>query len=82
MSEDRIKTLIDCLFTLVGSLNTVLDRLDNITDRQETILQKIDEVFTKSREDFFRRLIEEEVNREIEKNKLKGSEKFGSNTVR
>jgi hypothetical protein len=82
MEEEKKKTIIDSLFILAGTLNDVVDRLDTVTDRNEKLTQKNDEVFTKAREDFFRRLIEEEVNRAIEKNKLKGGNKFGSNTVR
>ena len=74
--ERQIKTMDsrnsvqkDCLFTLVGSFNAVLDRLDILTDRHERLLQKNDEVFTKMREEFFQKVIEIEVNKEIERNK-------------
>ncbi len=84
MNTEMVDKLIDYLFILLSSLNTLLDRLDTITDRQETLLQKNDEVFTKMREEFFRKIIEHEVNKEIEKNKhsKERSKKFGSDVVR
>ena len=82
--EDSTFTLKDCLFTLVSSFNTVLDRLDVLTERQEEFLLKNEEVFKLAREDFFRKLIEAEVNKEMEKNKQSKGRgvKFGSDIVR
>lgn len=67
----RTSTLTECLFTLVDLLNTVVDRLDILANKQERILIKNEEVFKLAREDFFRRLIEVEVDRGIEKKKRK-----------
>jgi len=84
MSEDRDKTLTDSLFTLVDSLNTALDHLDSITERHEKLINENDEVFTKMREEFWRKVIEIEVNKEIEKSKqsTKKESTFGSDIIR
>ncbi len=76
MNEERINTLIDSLSTLVCSFNAALDRLDTITDMieglsvtHEELIDKNIEAFKYAREDFLRRIIEVEVNKEIENNK-------------
>ena len=78
MSEEKIKVMTDCLFTLVKALNTTLDRLDALTDRIQALYEQHhvliannQQAFIMAREDFFRRLITAEVEKEIEKNKLK-----------
>ena len=69
--NDEKTTLWECLFSLVSSFNTALDRLDTLTNRHERLLSKNDEVFNKMREEFLRKIIEHEVNKEIEKNKAR-----------
>lgn len=71
MNEEKINALIDCLFKMVDSFNTTIDRLVILTDRFEGIIQKNDEVFTKMREEFWRKVIEDEVNKNIEKDEKK-----------
>ena len=73
-----MKVMTDCLFTLVKALNTTLDRLETLTDRiqalyeqHQVLIVNNQQAFILAREDFFRRLITAEVDREIEKNKLK-----------
>ena len=68
MNDERLDTLIECLYALIDSLNTVLDRQNILTDRHEMLIQKSEEVFIKMREEFWRKVIEYEVNKEIEKN--------------
>ena len=82
--DNRTPMQKDCLFTLVGAFNAVLDRLDVLTEKQEELLNRTEEVFKLAREDFFRRLIEAEVNGEAQKNQQskKGRTKFGSDIVR
>ena len=80
MTEEKISILTECLFTLVDSLNTVTDRLDTLADRQEELLLNNKETFKLAREDFFRRLIEAEVNKNIDINK-KRSKYFESDTI-
>ena len=65
MTEENINTLK----TLVDFLNTVTDRLGILADRLESLVQKNDEVFTRIREEYWKKIIEYEVNREIEKSK-------------
>ena len=74
MTEDSTAKLKNCLFILVSSYNTVLDRLDNLTDRiedlsdvHERLIIQNEEAFKLAQEDFFRRLIEAEVNKAGEK---------------
>ena len=88
---DRLSTLKDCLFTLVRSFNAALDRLDTLTNRNEDLFKVHQELisqnertFKLAREDFFRRLIEAEVNGEAQKNQQSKERrtKFGSDVVR
>ena len=67
MDEEGINKLIDCLFILVKSLNTVVDRLDILANHHGELIKKNDEVFTKINEIYWRKIIEHEVNQEIEK---------------
>lgn len=84
MNDDRMDKLIDGLFTLAKSLNAVVDRLDivvdqlfDLADRQAENSKANDAVFTKMREEFWKKVIEFEVNQEIKKNKKgKISERF------
>jgi len=84
MNEKKINTLIECLFTIVSSFNAVVDRLDILTDRHEKLLKRNNDVFTKIKEEFWRKVIEYEVNKEIQKNQKskERSVKFGSDIVR
>lgn len=81
---NRENNLIDCLFSVVDSFNTALGRLDALADKQEEIIKINNAVFTKMREEFFKKVIEFEVNKEIEKNRKnkERSVKFGSDIVR
>ena len=89
--EDRISILIDSLFTLVSSFNTALDRLDALTDgnvalyeQHQELITRNQEAFTLAREDFFRKIIEAEVNKHNHKDQQhsKGRMQFGSDIVR
>ena len=71
MIEEKINILTECLFTLVDSLNTVVDRLDTLAEKQEELLLKNEAIFKLAREDFFRRIIEAEVDKEMERSKQK-----------
>ena len=79
------------LCNLVSSLNAVLDRLDTLTDRNEELyeqhqelIRQNQEAFKLAREDFFRRLIEAEVNKYTHKDQQQDSRRvhFGSDIVR
>ena len=65
MNEDKLNTLTDCLFTLAKSFNAVVDRLDTLADKQEEIIKNNDAVFSKMREEFFRKVIQAEVDKNI-----------------
>jgi hypothetical protein len=74
MNKEKEKTLTDCLFILVGSFNTALDRLDMLTDRIERLFEILERLITQNekafelaREDFYRKLIEAEVNKHSSK---------------
>ena len=94
-NNDSIVTLKDCLFTLVSSLNTVLDRLDILTDRnealiemQEKLISQNQKAFELAREDFFKKIIEAEVDKHANKHTHNNKQSavrrinFGSDIVR
>ena len=62
----------------------IADRQEKKIDRLEKLFLKNEEVFKLAREDFFRRLIEAEINKEIQKNQQSKERrvKFGSDIVR
>ena len=89
--EDKTINLMKSLCNLVSSFNAVLDRLDTLADRNEELceshqelIRQNQEVFKLAREDFFRRLIEAEVNKYTLKNQQQDSRRihFGSDIVR
>lgn len=82
--EDSISTLRDCLFILINSFNAVLDRLDIIAERQEMLLETNETLFNKVKEEYFKKIIENEVDLETVKNmKAKnGSTKVGYDVIR
>ena len=97
MAEDGTETLKNFLWRLLTSHNTVLDRLDNLTDKiqelsweHDRLISQNKEAFKFVREDFFRRLIEAEVNKGAKKNKQTAKNKqhnerranFGSDVIR
>jgi len=53
------------------SLKESIDRLEAITGKQERQISQIKEVFIMMQQEFWRKVIEHEVNREIEKNKMR-----------
>ena len=65
MNEEKINTLTECLFSLVNSFNSVVDRLDTLAEKQEELIKNNDSVFTKMREEFWRRVIQIEVDKNI-----------------
>ena len=67
--NDKLSTPTECLFSIVSSFNSILDRLDILTDRLEELIFKNDQVFSEMREEFFRKVIQYEVDKEMQKKK-------------
>ena len=91
MNDEKSKSLLNSLFILVSSFNTVLDRIDIVTDRneqlfemQERLITQNQKAFELAREDFFRKLIEAEVDKHTTKKEQSNVRRanFGSDIVR
>ena len=53
------------------SLRVSIDRLKTITEKQEKQIGQIKEIFIMMQQEFWRKVIEHEVNKEIKKNKMR-----------